>query len=89
VTLGSLSDRVQADWNGSSYSAAARATYKLPLGWLDVKPFVGIDYIGFNQDSYEETATTEVRPRHHRKRGGCLARHGLLWRQTGRQLWSG
>ena len=59
VTLGSLSDRVQADWNGSSYSAAARATYKLPLGWLDVKPFVGIDYIGFNQDSYEETATTE------------------------------
>ena len=59
VTLGALTDRVQANWSGQSYSAAARATYKIPLGWLDVKPFVGVDYIGFNQDGYEETATTE------------------------------
>ena len=60
VTLGSLSDRIKADWSGQSYSAAGRATYTVPLGWLDVKPFVGLDYIGFNQDSYEETATTET-----------------------------
>ncbi len=59
VTLGALSDRIKANWSGQSYSAAARATYKIPLGWLDVKPFVGLDYIGFNQDSYEEMATTE------------------------------
>ncbi len=60
VTLGALSDRIRADWSGQSYSAAARATYTLPLGWLDVKPFAGIDFIGFNQDSYQETATTET-----------------------------
>ncbi len=60
VTLGALSDRIRANWSGQSYSAAARATYTLPLGWLDVKPFAGIDFIGFNQDGYEETATTET-----------------------------
>ncbi|MEQ1780066.1 MAG: autotransporter domain-containing protein [Hyphomonadaceae bacterium] len=59
VTLGSLTDRISADWNGSSYSAAARATYTVPLGWFDVKPFVGVDYIGFNQDAYSETAQSE------------------------------
>jgi outer membrane autotransporter protein len=47
-----------ANWSGQSYTAGARATYTLPMGWLDVKPFVAADYIGFNQDGYEETAAT-------------------------------
>lgn len=60
ITLGSaLTDRIRADWDGQSYSAAARATYTVPLGWFDVKPFAGLDYIGFKQDGYTETATTD------------------------------
>lgn len=59
VELGSFTDRIRADWGGQSYSAAARATYTVPLGWFDVKPFAGIDYIGFNQDGYTETATND------------------------------
>lgn len=58
VELGALSDTLRGSWRGQSYSAAGRATYTVPLGWLDVKPFVGADYIGFNQDGYTETATT-------------------------------
>jgi outer membrane autotransporter protein len=49
---------LNADWSGSSYTAAARATYPMPLGWFDVKPYAGIDYIGFTQDGYQETAVT-------------------------------
>ncbi len=58
VELGSLSDTLRGSWKGQSYSASGRATYKVPLGWLDVKPFVGADYIGFTQDGYTETALT-------------------------------
>lgn len=58
IEIGTLSDRLRADWSGQSYTAGARATYTLPMGWLDVKPFVAADYIGFNQDGYEEQATT-------------------------------
>ncbi len=58
VEIGGLSDRVRGDWSGQSYTAGARATYTLPMGWLDVKPFVAADYIGFNQDGYQETAAT-------------------------------
>jgi hypothetical protein len=30
----------------------------MPLGFLEFKPYVAADYMGFNQDGYEETATT-------------------------------
>ena len=55
VEIGSLADRLKGSWKGQTYSAAARATYTLPMGWLDVKPFVGADYTGFTQDGYTET----------------------------------
>ncbi len=58
IAVGGLTDNLRAEWNGQSYTAAARATYTLPLGWLDVKPYIAADYIGFKQDSYSETATT-------------------------------
>jgi len=58
VAVGSLTDRLRAEWNGQSYTAGARATYTVPLGWIDVKPFVAADYIGFKQDGYSEEATT-------------------------------
>lgn len=58
VEIGSLLDTLRGSWKGQSYSAAGRATYTVPLGWLDVKPFVGADYIGFTQDGYTETAVT-------------------------------
>jgi uncharacterized protein with beta-barrel porin domain len=58
VQVGSLAERLRGEWKGSSYSASARAAYTVPLGWLDVKPFVGADYTGFQQDGYQETATS-------------------------------
>lgn len=58
IEIGGLADRMRADWKGQSYTAGARATYTVPLGWIDVKPFVAADYIGFKQDGYTETATT-------------------------------
>ncbi len=58
VEVGTLAERLRGEWTGSSYSASARATYTLPLGWLDVKPFIGADFTGFQQDGYQETAST-------------------------------
>lgn len=57
VEIGSLSDRLKGSWSGQTYTAAARATYTVPLGWLDVKPYVAADYVGFQQDGYTETGT--------------------------------
>lgn len=56
VEIGSLADTLRGEWKGQSYSASARATYTMPMGWLDVKPFIGADYIGFQQDGYQENA---------------------------------
>ena len=56
VEIDTLSDRLKGEWKGQSYSLAGRATYTMPMGWLDVKPFVGADYTGFMQDGYTETA---------------------------------
>jgi uncharacterized protein with beta-barrel porin domain len=56
VEIGTLADRIKGEWKGQTFSAAARATYTMPLGWLDLKPFVGADYTGFTQDGYTETA---------------------------------
>lgn len=58
LEVGGLVDRLRGDWKGQSYTAGARATYTMPMGWLDVKPFVAADYIGFKQDGYQEEATT-------------------------------
>jgi len=57
LAIGTLTDRLKGDWSGQSYTAAVRAAYTLPLGWFDAKPFVAADYIGFQQDGYQETAT--------------------------------
>lgn len=59
IAISGLTDRLRAEWKGQSYTAGARATYTMPLGWLDVKPFVAADVIGFKQDGYQETATTD------------------------------
>lgn len=58
LAIGSLSDRVKGEWSGQTYTAGARATYTVPLGWLSLKPFVAADYIAFQQDGYQETAAT-------------------------------
>ena len=56
LTIGTLTDRVKGEWSGQSYTGAIRAAYTLPFGWFDAKPFVAADYIGFQQDGYQETA---------------------------------
>jgi len=58
IEVGTLTDRLRAEWKGQSYTAGARATYTVPMGWLALKPFVAADYIGFKQDGYQESAAT-------------------------------
>ncbi len=58
VEIGELTDRFRGEWSGQSYTAAVRASYNMPLGWFDARPFVAADYIGFAQDGYTETADT-------------------------------
>jgi hypothetical protein len=59
IELGDLSDQLRAEWKGQTYTAGARATYNVPvMTWLDLKPFVAADYVGFTQDAYRENATT-------------------------------
>jgi outer membrane autotransporter protein len=56
VAAGGLVDTLRGEWNGQSYNVGARATYNIPLGFLDVEPFVAADYVGFTEDGYTETA---------------------------------
>ncbi|HVY88809.1 MAG TPA: autotransporter domain-containing protein [Hyphomonadaceae bacterium] len=58
VSIGSLTDRLRAEWKGTTYNAAARATYDIPMGWFDFKPYIAADYMGFQQDGYRESADT-------------------------------
>ena len=60
IEVGTLTDRLRAEWKGQSYTAGARATYTVPMGWLALKPFVAADYIGFKQDGYQESAATNT-----------------------------
>ncbi len=58
VDFGEITDRFRGEWSGQTYTAAVRASYDMPLGWLDARPFVAADYIGFQQDGYTESADT-------------------------------
>jgi uncharacterized protein with beta-barrel porin domain len=57
ITIGDLTDRFRGEWSGSSYTGAVRASYKMPLGWIDAKPFIAADYIAFQQDGYQESTS--------------------------------
>jgi uncharacterized protein with beta-barrel porin domain len=57
VAVGDLVDDVSAEWDGSSYNVAARASYTLPMGFVDVKPFIAGDYMSLSEDGYQENAT--------------------------------
>jgi uncharacterized protein with beta-barrel porin domain len=56
VEIGALVDDVEAQWNGTSYNVGARANYTLPVGFLEVKPYIAADYMKLNEDGYTETA---------------------------------
>ncbi|MDP3736274.1 MAG: autotransporter domain-containing protein [Hyphomonadaceae bacterium] len=56
VEMGGISDRLRADWKGQTYNVGARATYTVPLGFMDVKPYIAADYMSFSQDAYQENA---------------------------------
>lgn len=58
VQVGTLTDKIKGEWDGLTYNAAARASYNLPLGFLDVRPYVAADYQKFQQDGYTENAET-------------------------------
>lgn len=58
VVVGTITDRLRGSWSGNTLSAGARATYSLPLGFLELTPYASVDYASLNQDAYEETAGT-------------------------------
>ncbi len=57
IIVGSLADSTHAEWNAHTFSSAARATYTVPLGVVQAKPYVSVDYLGLWQDGYQETAS--------------------------------
>jgi uncharacterized protein with beta-barrel porin domain len=57
IVVDTLTDTTHAAWNAHSFNGAARATYTIPLGFLQMKPYVGADYFGLWQDGYKEAAS--------------------------------
>lgn len=60
VAVGSLTDRLKGEWKGQTYTVGGRATYTIPMGWFDAKPYVAADYIGFTEEGYQESAATNA-----------------------------
>jgi uncharacterized protein with beta-barrel porin domain len=57
-SAGAVSESLSSEWDGTSYNVGARATYRVPLGFLDLKPYIAADYMTLKQDGYQENATT-------------------------------
>lgn len=60
VSIGGLTDRLVADWSGSSYSASTRASYALPMGRFELTPYASADYVRLNQEGYTETSDAQT-----------------------------
>ncbi|MEP7211235.1 MAG: autotransporter outer membrane beta-barrel domain-containing protein, partial [Alphaproteobacteria bacterium] len=60
IVVDTLTDTTHAAWNAHSFNGAARATYTIPLGFAQLKPYISADYLGLWQDGYKEkpSATT-------------------------------
>jgi uncharacterized protein with beta-barrel porin domain len=56
IVVGSLTDSTHAAWHAHSFNGAARATYTIPMGFLQLKPYLSADYLGLWQDGYKESA---------------------------------
>jgi uncharacterized protein with beta-barrel porin domain len=57
IVINALTDTAHAAWDAHSFNGAARATYTIPMGFLQVKPYISADYYGLWQDGYKEAAS--------------------------------
>jgi uncharacterized protein with beta-barrel porin domain len=55
IAIGPITESIDGEWDGTSYNFGARASYTLPVGFLNVKPFIAADYMNLSQDGYAET----------------------------------
>jgi uncharacterized protein with beta-barrel porin domain len=60
VAVSTLTDRLEGNWRGNTITAGARATYTIPAGFLQFKPYVAADYLSLTQEGYTETAQTNA-----------------------------
>jgi len=58
IAVAGLVDASRSDSSGIALNSAARATYSVPLGFLELKPYVGLDYMRLTQEGYTESVTT-------------------------------
>jgi uncharacterized protein with beta-barrel porin domain len=56
IALTGIEDELTAEWDGSTISAAARASYDVPFGFATLTPYAGVDYTLVSQDGYTETS---------------------------------
>lgn len=57
IEIADFSDTMTGKWKGNTLSAGLRATYTLPLGFLDVKPFASLDHLSLKQKAHLYRAT--------------------------------
>jgi uncharacterized protein with beta-barrel porin domain len=57
IEVSSISDSARAEWDAFTYNVAGRATYTIPMGFLELAPYLAADYTGISQDGYTETTT--------------------------------
>jgi uncharacterized protein with beta-barrel porin domain len=57
IVVNTLTDTTHAGWDAHSFNGAVRATYTIPIGFAQIKPYVSADYLGLWQDGYKEAAT--------------------------------
>ena len=57
IVINTLTDTTHAGWDAHSFNGALRATYTIPMGFAQFKPFLAADYLGLWQNGYKEKAT--------------------------------
>lgn len=60
IVVNTLTDSTHAEWDAHSFGGAARATYTIPMGFVRLRPYASIDYLGLWQDGYKETAIAKT-----------------------------
>ena len=89
IEVGGISDRLSGQWNGTTYNAGGRATYTVPLGFLDAKPYIAADYMCVPPGRLHRDCDGQRRAGHRCRQKRSDAGDSLLRRLAGRQFWIG
>lgn len=57
IAFQDFDSEVEGDWSGFSQAYSALLSTQKQIGWLVLRPQVGINYVSLTQDAYDETAT--------------------------------